>query len=383
VIVATAQNILRGCLLDLNAAFGGLLNITNLGTPQGQMATSLTELIAQSQSFWVWLVANIDPATASGVMQEAIGRIYFITRKPATSTIVLATCTGAVGTVITQGSQAKDTAGNIYTALSTVTIPSDGTADVSFSNIVTGPIPCLTGTLTSITTVTPGWDSITNAADGTLGTNIETRAEFEARRSQSVAGNSAGQLASIYSAIASITGVRDIFIIENVTGSAVDVGSTDYEVAAHSVYVAVLGGTDSAIGAAIYNKKSGGCNMNGDTTVNVIDPITGTSNEVTFERPAALPIKFAVEIVDDPALPSDIVQLIKNAISAAFNGTNFQGIGKPVFASRYYQTVISVNENVELLSVLVGTSTATLTSVAVGIDQYPTITGSNITVTLI
>lgn len=37
-------------------------------------------VIGDSQSLFAWYVNQVDPATSSGRMQDAIGRIYFLTR---------------------------------------------------------------------------------------------------------------------------------------------------------------------------------------------------------------------------------------------------------------------------------------------------------------
>ena len=107
---------------------------------------------------------------------------------------------------------------------------------------------------------------------------------------------------------------------------------------------------------------------------------------VKFERPAALPVKFAVQLVNDVSLPSNIVALVKAAIIARFNGTDGttrERIGSLILASRYYGAVVSAASNVSLISVLIGTSTPTLSQVSVGIDQKPTLSESDITVTLV
>ncbi|NPC88160.1 hypothetical protein HNH97_04430, partial [Gluconacetobacter entanii] len=50
----------------------------------------------------------MDPAFASGRMQDAIARIYFISRKAATATVVSCVCAGAAGTVVPSGTLVQD-----------------------------------------------------------------------------------------------------------------------------------------------------------------------------------------------------------------------------------------------------------------------------------
>ncbi len=105
--------ILAGVLADIDAAFGGGVNPA-LNTPQGQLATSEAAVIAAAQAMFVALANGVDPAFAAGRMQDAIGRIYFLTRNPAQPTVVACTCTGS-GAAIPVGAIAQAQDGNLYT----------------------------------------------------------------------------------------------------------------------------------------------------------------------------------------------------------------------------------------------------------------------------
>lgn len=373
----------------MNAAFGGGLNPA-LETPQGQLASSQTAVIGDKNNEVVTIVNQVDPQYSDGRFQDAIGRIYFLTRKPATPTAVTATLNGLAGTVVPAGTLAQDTSGNTYACSGDVTIDVTGSVTAEFQNIETGPIPCAAGTLTQVYQAVPGWDTITNAADGTLGSDVESRADFEYRRKNSVAKNGTGTPQAIYAEVFALADVLDVYVKDNPTGSAVNTGSTNYPIAAHSVYVAVVGGADADIASAIWRKKDLGCDTNGNTSVTVVDPsgysYPQPSYSIKFQRPASLVVKFAVRIVNDPSLPSNIVTLVKNAIIARFNGadgTTRERIGATILASRYYGAVVSVASNVSLLDVLIGTSSPTLTQINVGIDQRPTVSAADITVTLV
>lgn len=388
-IVPAESDVLAGVQSDMNAAFGGGLN-SALETPQGQLASSQTAVIGDKNNEFVYFTNQVDPQYADGRFQDAIGRIYFLTRKPATSTAVTVTLTGLAGTVVPAGTLAQDTSGNTYICTGDATIASTGTVTAEFQNIDTGPIPCAAGTLTTVYQAIPGWDAITNDADGIMGSVVESRADFEYRRKNSVALNATGTPESIYATVYDLENVLDVYVIDNPKGIVVNKGVTNYPMLPHSVYVAVVGGLDADIAAAIWSKKDLGCDYNGNTSVTVKDEsgynFPQPTYEVTFERPVSLPIKFAVNIVNDPTLPSNIVDLVKASIIARFNGadgTNRERIGSSIFASRYYAPVSAVATNVAVVSILIGTSTPTLTKVDVGIDQSPTLTASNIAVNLV
>ncbi len=389
-VLPTETDILAGVQADQSQAFGGGVN-PSLQTPQGQLAQTPTAIIGDKNSQIAYIANMINPATSQGQWQDAIGSIYFIYRIPETGTVVSATCTGAVNTVIPAGSQAQDTNGYIYASTADATIGSSGTATVQFQNTTGGPIACAVGALNTIYGAVPGWDSITNATAGALGNYVETPQAFEARRKQSVAANSVNGVQSIQGAVLQVPNVIDAYTVDNPSGTAISYGSTAYSMAANSILVSVAGGDAAAVAQAIWSKKAPGCSYNGNTTVGVQD----TSYEapyptynVTFLVPTSTPVYFAVQIQNNASLPSDIVTLVQNAIVESFSGQDGgprARINQTTMAGRYYANIAAVDSNVQLLSVLLGLSSTTVneTSITFGIDQLPTIDASNITVTLV
>lgn len=386
-VLPQEADILAGVRADMDAAFGGGLNPA-LETPQGQLASTQTAIIGQKNAAIASLVNQVDPDYASGRMQDAIGRIYFIDRKAATSTAVVATCIGLAGTIIPVGARAQATDGNLYLCTQAGTIPSGGSIDLQFACAEPGPVACPANSLNRIYQAIPGWDAINNSGDGTPGSNVESRAEFEDRRRNSVSINAKGSIQAIYANVLNVSGVLDAYATENPSGAPATIGG--YTLAPHSIYVAAIGGAASDIARAIWEKKSNGSDYNGNTTVVVQDTegyeFPYPSYTVKFETPSDLPILYAVELVNNPSLPSNIIDQVKNAVAAAFNGTDGgirARIGSTILASRYYAPIAAISSSVQLLSVLIGTSAATETSVLVPIDRRPTIDPSDITVTLV
>ena len=132
-VLPKEQDILAGVQADINAAFGGGVN-PSLQTPQGQLAQTETAIIGEKNNEIAYIANQVNPAMASGIWQDAIGYIYFMTRIPGTGTVVNATCTGAVGTVIPLGAVAQDTSGYLYSAITSGTIPSTGSITIDFQN---------------------------------------------------------------------------------------------------------------------------------------------------------------------------------------------------------------------------------------------------------
>jgi uncharacterized phage protein gp47/JayE len=299
---------------------------------------------------------------------------------------------GQAGVPIPTGARAQDTSGNMYVCTQGGTIPAGGSITLSFANVVNGPIACPANTLTTIFTAVNGWESINNPAPGIVGTNVESRAAFEFRRSQSVALNAHGSLPSIYAAVFAVPNVLDVYAYENTTNNPITVGSTSYTLAPHSLYVAAVGGDPNAIAQAIWSKKDVGCDYNGNTSVIVTDTsgysIPYPSYTVKFNVPTTLPIYFAVQIANSASLPSNIVSLVQNAVVNAFTGADGSTrvrIGSLLLASKFYGPVAAIGPEVSILSILLGTSAggATLNSLQIGIDQAPTISAANVAVTLV
>jgi Baseplate J-like protein len=379
--------ILAGVRADQQAAFGGNLN-PSLTTPQGQLAQSLTAIIGDKNNQFLALANSVDPAFASGRMQDAIGRIYYLTRIAAASTVVTTTCMGKVGVIIPVGSKAVDQAGNIYLCTQTGTIPSGGSINLTFSCVTTGAISCPIGYLNKIYQSITGWDSITNAAAGVAGNAVESRADFEFRRYQSVAINSNGTLAAILGAVLNVPGVLDAYAYQNNTSASITFNGQT--LVANSIYIAAYGGNAQLIANAIYSKKSNGCAMNGSTSMTVTD--TGNGLYVTpyptytilFQVPVAVPILFSILMQTNAGAPANATALIQNAVVQSFRGVDGGArarIGNTLFASRFYANIAALGAWAMIYEIKLGITTATLDSVLIPINQIPTVSNSNISVT--
>ncbi|SQC33525.1 Uncharacterized homolog of phage Mu protein gp47 [Kluyvera cryocrescens] len=112
-LVPDVSDILAGRLTDMTTALGGGAS-QSLSSPQGQLAQSETEIIAQTDDKLLCLFNQINPDYSTGRFQDGIGHIYFMDRISAQGTVVTATCIGKVGTIIPAGSSAIDTSGYIY-----------------------------------------------------------------------------------------------------------------------------------------------------------------------------------------------------------------------------------------------------------------------------
>lgn len=381
--------ILAGVQADMNTAWGGGMNLA-LQTPQGQLAQSYTAIIGDKNATIAYITNQVDPNNSAGRWQDAIGSIYFLERIPANGTTSNLPCNGLVGTTIPAGSLVVDAAGYQWVALASGTIDGTGSVTIAFQNLTAGPIGLAAGAIAIYKAVT-GWESVTNPGTFALGTLVESRADFEFRRQNSVALNAVNSTQAILANVLNTAGVQDAYVIDNPTNSAVTVGATSYSVAANSVYVAAAGGTSSAVANAIYQKKSLGCSYNGNTTFSLTDTSSPAgppypTYTVKYETPTQVPIFIAVDIVNSTSLPSNVVALIQAAVLAAFTGADGgvrARIGAELLASRYYAGVVGVAPGVQLISVFIGQAASpTGLSTTMGIDQQPVLSVSDVTVTL-
>lgn len=360
-VAPTEQAILAGVQADINEAFGGGVNPA-LNTPQGQLATSLTAVLARVNDQVVNLFNQFDPAYAYGRSQDALGRIYFLARLPSQPTVVEAVCAGAAGFPIPAGSVAKAADGLLYTSTDDAVIGEAGTVTVSFACNTYGPIACPAGSLNKIFRAVTGWDSITNPTDGVLGRATESREQFEERRAASVAKNAVGSLNAVQGAVLEVENVLDAYVTENTSASPVTIRGV--VVAGKSLYVAAVGGEDEDVARAIWRKKAPGCGYNGNTTVNVEDTSGVYSTPyptyaVTFERPDSLAVLFAVVLQDNAQIPANATELIQAAIMTAFaggDGGSRARIGSNILASRYYAAVASLGTWAQVLSISLGSN---------------------------
>ncbi|MFT8891795.1 MAG: baseplate J/gp47 family protein [Acetobacter papayae] len=384
-IAPAESDILTGALADLNAAMGGNLN-TDLSTPQGQLAMSFTAALGDAYDQFLAILNGVDPERAFGRLQDAIGNIYFMSRKGATATVASVVCTGAAGVVVPAGTLAQDSGGYYYAADGAITLDATGTGTGTFSCTTLGAIECAANSLGIYQSVT-GLTAATNPAAGVTGTDAEGRAAFEARRAASVAGNSVGALNAIAGAVSAVDGVTAVYVVDNSTAAAVTTGGIS--LAAHSLYVCVNGGTDEAVALAMLRKKPPGCGYTGTTTVTVADPDSGYQTAplyaVTFTRALATSLYFGVTIRAGSTVPSTAATQIQAAILAAFeaDGGDAGIIGGTVYASAYYAAVAALGSWAKIVEITVGTAASpTGFTAALNINQIPTLDTASITVTV-
>lgn len=360
-------------------------------TPAGQLVDSQTASIAQKDAELLYICNQFNPLTAQGIFQQALGQIYFLDKKEAIPSTVTIRCTGLAGTVIPVSAQVRSNVDDsIWLNVEEGTIPSSGYVDLTFQCSETGPINAAANTLTKIATVIAGWDTANNPESATVGQNEETQGSFESRRYQSVALNSRSSTSSVYARVASLADVIAVCVRENRKDQTVVTDGVS--LGPHSIYVSAVGGTNEEIAQAIYNSISGGCDYNGNTTVQITNSDTGAIEQVTFDRPESLPIGVKIVVRENNNLPSDAESRIKTAIYNNFYGLSNDTIegqplvrvkmGDDLYASRFYISI--QNEGVsEILSIQIcapASGQDWQDFIHIPINKNPTLEQSNISI---
>ena len=391
----TAQELKTGAYLDIQSAFGNELNldpndISTDVTPQGQIGVTMTAVRLEKDANVAFMANMFNPNTSMGIWQDGFGLFFYgQERLPALPTIVNVECTGLVGITIPAGAQVQDTTANIYQSTQGGIVGASGKVVIPFANIATGVIPCNAGTVTTIynNKGVIGWDSVTNPADGIVGTDVETQQAFEARRQLSIGYYGHSQVSSIVGNVYKVDGVQMVWGAENDTGSQKTINGVS--LVAHSIYISAVGGTDDAVARAIFDKKSCGSAYNGNTTV-VVQESDGyhtpyPTTEVKFTRPYNLRVYFAVEAVDDVVLPPNRDSQIRAAIMAQFHGANGAAkatIGGVIHAGKYYCPIQTAVPNIVVNTIAVGdTASPISSSLVVDGDKVPTLNENDIEIT--
>ena len=292
---------------------------TDPETPAGQLIDSQTAAITEKDTELLYLCDQFDPTKNEGIFQDAIAKIYFLSRKAATPSTTTITVRGLSGTVIPVNAQVMSSADDtIWQNVAAFTIGADGTGSGVFRCTTEGLISAAAGTLTRIMTVVAGWDTATNEHAAVVGTLEENRGQFELRRYASVALNSRGTAASVYARIMQLEDVIGCVVRENKTNQPKVIDGVT--LSPHSVYVCVLGGNDGAIATAMYRTVSAGCDTNGTTTYTVEDDTTGIKEPIHFQRPTDADITIRLRFPNAAGFSADDLAAIRQAVFNNFYG---------------------------------------------------------------
>ena len=311
-ITPDTSEILKTVEGEWKDVLGNGLRVTS-DTPQGMLIAQETQARTNTINNDSEIANQINPNLAGGVFLDSICSWLGLNRKAATYTLVESvTVTGVYKTTIPAGSLVSTSAKDIFKSLGSVTIPAEGTTTVNFQAINPGPVPCAIGTLTHIQTATAvlGWETVNNTLAGVLGTDEQTDASLRQLRLETLGIQGSDNVVSITSALANVQGVSSFSFRENTA----DITQTidGISLISHSVWACVQGGTDLDVATALFSKSSG-CGWNGSTTVSVVNPVSGQTYTVKFDRPSVIPMAVRVTL-SQGSNTSDLLTTAKQAV---------------------------------------------------------------------
>jgi len=250
-------------------------------------------------------------------------------------------------------------------------------ADGTWTSDTEGPVIANAGTLTIIETPVTGWDSVTNALDAILGTDVEADSDLKIRRLQELAVAGRSTTEAIRSKLLGISGVTAAVVFENDT-FIVDVDNRPPK----SVDIVVQGGVDQDIGDKIFDVVAAGIERIGDISVNVIDS-QGFTQVQKFSRPTQINIYVEIDLtVDVNIFPTDGATQAETAIIA--HGDSL-GIGTDVIVhgSDSLECSLGGIPGINDIVIRIGKTASPTTdaNVSIGAREVPDFDTSRITVT--
>ena len=295
------------------------------------------------------------------------------------------------------GAQVKSSDGSLWASQAAVTFDSTGAATAVFQALVAGATPVAGINDLSIYQQVPGWQTVANSAPSAPGQDVEGRAAFEQRRSESVQIGGQGTAQAVRAAIANVTNVTDVYVYNNGSDSAITAGATNYPIPAHSVAISVTGGADVDIATAIQAKLDAGCGMStsGTTSVTLQDTVNYVAPYpqyvYRFVRATPTNVYMTVNVANLSTLPANYAALVQQKVAQAFL-TGFTAddgsitisrarIGGQIVAAEFAAPVLAIG-NITPVSLHIAFTSAPTSgdAVTMGIDQQPVCPALNITV---
>lgn len=277
---------------------------------------------------WLALAATYaarDPDSATDSALTSVALLTGTERQGANPTVVVATVNVDGGFNAAPETMFASIVGNpaaIFTNVEEVDNPGGSPADfpVTFRAINPGPQQCLAGTLTVIAQALTGWNSVTNAEDGTVGNAVESDPNLRLKRQQELSRAGSSTAAAIRADIltqmqppVTTSATINVTVLHNDT-NIVDANNLP----SHSIEVIAYqpGNTsddDQLLADAIAVAKADGIDTYGLASKMVTDD-QGISQAIRYTRPAPLVLYVAITVRVDATFPLDGADLVKQEL---------------------------------------------------------------------
>ncbi len=366
-ILEQVKNVFTTAFPDLN---------TDPSTPQGQIITSLTELLTQAQQDIVEF-ANVFVNGGTGIWLDAYTKTYYgITRKQASKGSVTALISGTIGTIIPAGFTAKS--GDYeYSTISEYIIESGGTCYAELFAKESGNFSIDAGTLTTIITPVKGVERITNPYESTSGTNTETDNELRFRAMNSLTYRATAIFDGLLAQIEQLQGVQKVAGYENYTKNSVEYKGITLE--PNSIAVVCKGGDLNAIGKVILENKTVGAFVQGDIEIPVYEEISKQTYTMRIYRPTPKQIKAELKVIINNLTTQDYVAQIQEQI---INIINNYKINDEIIPFQVASKISLLNVQIADFKMGLVSATAAYNPITLNFTDEAVITADNIIVSL-
>ena len=382
--IPTYSDILADLISQAKAIYGNDIYLDN-DSADYQLLSVFALKISDTMQAIQLAYDNRSPVSAIGAALDGLIKLNGLARQTASYSTCYVQLSGNANTTITNG-VVTDTSGYKWDLPATVTLDGNGSANVTAQCETIGAISALGNEITTITTPTAGWISVTNANAAIPGQPVEQDSALRARQSVSTTLPSQTILSGTIAAIAALPGVTRYKVYENPTNSnnANDAGVPFSGAPPHSITCVVEGDTDANVAQAIYDNRGCGCYTNGNTTVNIPDEIYETITPIGFYRPDYVPIYANVTMHNMTGYTSAIGNNIVGYIS---NYLNSLEIGEPLTISALYgaalQSTNLTNPTFSIHGITAGLSANNQSSNDVTVTYKEVVSGNNNNINLI
>lgn len=304
-----------------------------------------------------------------------------------TKSTVTCQCILKLGTTINIGDKIKNTNNDVFVSTQEVSY-NNIIKDIVFASKEIGAIECKAGTINKIITDKPGWISINNSNDGTIGSIEENDDQFRIRAMNSHMINALGTDRALKSKLLELSGVSDVYIYDNrkKENEVID----EITITPNSCYLAIRydgeANTKQEI-ANIMHLTCSACTYIGDTQIDI--PIENAPNNevdsIFFQTATPQQVYLKISIQRLVNYTEDTDFKIKKIVLDNFNGNveNIQkcGIGSTIYANRFFENLVYLEGTEEAIIKTITISkdnTSFIDNIKIPITKYPILQNDNI-----
>lgn len=336
ITIQAFEEIFAGLVSEFQAIYGVDIDLSQ-NSPDGQRVAIFAKAYHDMQAFGLAVANNFDPDFARGLFQAKIAKLSGIFPRPATRSQWDLSVAATRNLTLPTGYQISDDLGQLWELQAPVSI-AVGSTPITFVASDFGAVTGVAGAVFTPVTVILGVSGFSASVNATPGVNAETDEEFAQKRNRSLENPAFSTTNSLAARLLNLPGVSDAKVYDNDTDSLGPPSNPGWNLAAHSIWPVVEGGSIDDIMQALLYQKTGGTGIKGSIQASIPETLTrpdGSTFTISqvrrFDRPVIAPLYVRLNALRrQPLIPID-AELIKQKIAA----TRVY-IGDPVEAATLY-----------------------------------------------